>query len=83
MPLAEAQSHWVADLLQGRAVLPPQPEMNREIAAYRGATARRYARSARHLIQVDFLPYLSEIRAERQAGARRGRAGRKLARSPS
>ena len=87
MPLAEAQSHWVADLLQGRAVLPPQPEMNREIAAYRGATARRYARSARHLIQVDFLPYLREIRAERQAGARRGRAGREradreLARSP-
>ena len=79
MPLAEAQSHWVADLLQGRAVLPPQPEMNREIAAYRGATARRYARSARHLIQVDFLPYLREIRAERQAGARRGRAGRERA----
>jgi cation diffusion facilitator CzcD-associated flavoprotein CzcO len=73
MPLAEAQSHWVADLIQGRAALPPQPEMDREIARYRAATARRYDGSARHLIQVDFLPYLREIRNERQAGARRCR----------
>jgi len=74
MPLAEAQSHWVADLLQGRAALPPQPAMNREIARYRAVTARRYAHSTRHLIQVDFLAYLREIRRERRAGARRGRA---------
>src|SRR5262249_57863885 len=65
MPLAEAQSHWVADLLQGRAALPPQPAMNREIARYRAVTARRYAHSTRHLIQVDFLAYLREIRRER------------------
>jgi len=67
MPLAEAQSHWVADLLEGRAALPPRPEMYREIARYRAATASRYAGSARHLIQVDFLAYLREIRKERQA----------------
>jgi Flavin-binding monooxygenase-like len=74
MPLAEAQSHWVADLLQGRAALPPQPAMNREIARFRAVTAKRYAHSARHLIQVDFLAYLREIQRERRAGARRGRA---------
>ena len=74
MPLAEAQSHWVADLLQGRAALPPVPAMNREIARYRAVTAKRYAHSTRHLIQVDFLAYLREIRRERRAGARRGRA---------
>ncbi len=79
MPVAEIQSQWVADLLEGRAVLPPEPEMNREISAYRAATARRYARSGRYAIHVDFLPYLREIRKERAAGARRGRARRALA----
>jgi dimethylaniline monooxygenase (N-oxide forming) len=79
MPVAEAQSQWVADLLEGRAVLPPEPEMNREIASYRAATARRYARPGRHAIQVDFLPYLREIRKERAAGAARGTARRTLA----
>jgi len=73
MPVAEIQSHWVADLLQGRATLPPEPEMNREIANYRIATANRYAR---HGIQVDFLPYLTEILKERVAGARRHQAHR-------
>jgi cation diffusion facilitator CzcD-associated flavoprotein CzcO len=74
MPLAEIQSQWVADLLDGRAALPPQAVMEREIARYRAATASRYAHSARHLIQVDFLAYLREIRRERRAGARRGGA---------
>jgi len=74
MPLAEIQSHWVADLLEDRAALPPQPVMEREIARYRAATASRYAHSTRHLIQVDFLAYLREIRRERRAGARRSGA---------
>lgn len=71
MPIAESQSHWAADLLQGRAVLPPEPEMSREIARYRARTARRYVRTSRHTIQVDFLAYQREIRRERRAGARR------------
>jgi len=71
MPIAEIQSEWVADLLQGRAALPPEPQMNREIARYRAVTAKRYAHSTRDAIQVDFLAYLREIRKERQAGAKR------------
>jgi len=78
MPVAEAQSQWVADLLEGRAALPPEPEMNREITRYRTATARRYARPGSDDIHVDFLPYLREIRKERTAGARRSRARRAL-----
>jgi hypothetical protein len=75
MPVAEAQSQWVADLLGGRAVLPPEPEMDREITRYRTATARRYQRSGGQAIQVDFLPYLREISRERAAGARRRPGG--------
>ena len=75
MPIAETQSQWVADLLQRRAKLPPEQQMNREIARYTSATTKRYGRSARHTIQVDFLPYLREIRRERQMGARRSARG--------
>jgi hypothetical protein len=71
IPIAEAQSHWVADLLQGRAALPPAARMSREIAGYHAAIARRYAPSSRPPIQVDFLAYQREIRRERRAGAAR------------
>lgn len=72
MPLAEAQAEWVADLLTGQATLPPVPVMRREIARYHRRTSRRYMPSARHTIQVDFHPYLAELRRERSAGRRRG-----------
>ena len=74
MPIAEIQSERVADLLQGYTTLPPEPGMSREIAGYRMATSRRYVRSARHTIQMNFLPYLSEIRRERRVRSRRGLA---------
>ena len=71
MPIAEIQSEWVADLLQDRAILPPEQQMNREIARYTSATTKRYGRSAKYAIQVDFLSYLREIRRARKMGARR------------
>jgi len=71
MPIAEIQSEWVADLIQDRATLPPEQHMNREIARYASVTAKRYGRSARYAIQIDFLSYLREIRRERKMGARR------------
>jgi hypothetical protein len=74
MPIAEAQSHWVADLIEGRAFLPQPSEMNREIARFRAAAARRhpgFATDARDAIGVDYQPYLRQIRAERRAGAKR------------
>jgi dimethylaniline monooxygenase (N-oxide forming) len=82
MPIAEIQSQWVADLLQGRATLPQEQEMNREIARYRAATARRYIHSTRPAIQVDFLTYLREIRKERQAGARSNGVSRAIPADP-
>ena len=82
MPIAEIQSQWVADLLAGRATLPPEPEMNREIARYRTAIAKRYRRPAEQAIQVDFLAYVREIRRERRAGARRNGTSRAIPASP-
>jgi cation diffusion facilitator CzcD-associated flavoprotein CzcO len=70
MPIAEAQAHWIADLLDGTAALPDAERMRKEIADYHRAVSRRYVRSKRHTIEVDFMAYLREIQAER----RRGRA---------
>lgn len=66
MPLAEAQAEWVADLLSGRATLPPAGEMKREIAREERKMRKRFVSSKRHTVEVDFHPYLREIRRERK-----------------
>jgi thioredoxin reductase len=71
MPLAEAQAEWVADLLGGRGTLPPPAEMRAEIAEAEKKMKKRYVASKRHTIQVDFQPYLREIRRERRRAAQR------------
>ncbi|HET8657383.1 MAG TPA: NAD(P)-binding domain-containing protein [Micromonosporaceae bacterium] len=69
MPCAEAQSEWVADLLEGKVALPAEAKMRREIAARQAVQTRRYVASQRHTIQVDFARYLSELRRERRRQA--------------
>ena len=74
MPLAEAQSAWVADLVSGEGVLPSYDEMRRQIRVYDEKLKKRYVASKRHTIQVDFHPYLTELARERRAArARRER----------
>ena len=72
MPLAEAQAEWVADLLSGGGTLPPPAEMRAEISAAEERMRKRYVASKRHTIQVDFQPYLRELRRERRRAAQRG-----------
>lgn len=64
MPLAEAQSRWVAQLLSGQVSLPDRQTMEGEIASDREKMRRRYVTSDRHTIQVDFYPYLEQIQRE-------------------
>jgi dimethylaniline monooxygenase (N-oxide forming) len=71
MPLAEAQAEWVGDLLDGTGTLPPPPQMQAEISAAEKKMKKRYIASKRHTIQVDFQPYLREIRRERKRAAQR------------
>jgi thioredoxin reductase len=71
MPLAEAQAEWVADLLSGRGTLPSPTEMREAIAAEEARMRKRYVASKRHTIQVDFQPYLRELRRERKRAAQR------------
>ena len=65
MPLAEAQSEWVADLVTGAAPLPTYDEMRRQIRDYDERLRKRYVASKRHTIQVDFHAYLAELVRER------------------
>jgi hypothetical protein len=71
MPLAEAQSAWVADLVSGEGVLPSYDEMRRQIRVYDEKIKKRYVASKRHTIQVDFHPYLTELARERRASRAR------------
>ncbi len=68
MPIAEAQSEWIADVLEGRAGLPDAERMRRVIVRERERMAKRYVASKRHTIQVDFEPYMRTIRRERRPG---------------
>ena len=71
MPLAEAQVEWVADLVSGRATLPAPAEMQSEIAAEEERQRKRFVASKRHTVEVDFYPYLREIRRERKRDSAR------------
>jgi dimethylaniline monooxygenase (N-oxide forming) len=66
MPIAEAQSEWIADLLTAKAALPSASEMRKEIADYDRWLKKRFVASKRHTIEVDFHPYLRDIRRERK-----------------
>jgi hypothetical protein len=74
MPIAEAQSHWVADHLKGEYALPPREEMRKDMEAERRKMFDRYLASKRHTMQVDFDDYLHALRRERRRGGDRARA---------
>ncbi|MFO0808920.1 MAG: NAD(P)-binding domain-containing protein [Gemmataceae bacterium] len=87
MPLAEEQSRWVADLLDGTCHLPSPAEMQGRIERDQAKMRKRYTASPRHTIQVDFYPYLDDLRRERRrcrqssttVGASAGQASRRRA----
>lgn len=71
MPLAEAQAQWVAKLLSGECTLPSREAMERAYQKDREAMARRYVKSPRHTLQVDFFPYLKQMEKEISQGQKR------------
>jgi cation diffusion facilitator CzcD-associated flavoprotein CzcO len=80
MPIAERQSEWIADVLEGGVELPPPAEMTRVIEREDRRMRRRYVASTRHTIQVDFHPYMRTIARERRR-RRRGLRGTVATRS--
>jgi hypothetical protein len=74
MPLAQAQSEWIADYLTGRYHLPSGAAMRKDIQAERERMSKRYVKSKRHTMQVDFEDYLADLEKERRAGGERAQA---------
>jgi dimethylaniline monooxygenase (N-oxide forming) len=72
MPLAEAQSEWIADVLEGKVELPSPERMHRVLEREDRRMRRRYVASTRHTIQVDFYPYMRTIKRERRRRRRQG-----------
>ena len=62
IPLMEMQSEWAGDLITGACVRPPEAEIDEWIAADQAAMARRYVRSSRHTMQVDFWRYAHALK---------------------
>jgi len=71
MPLSEQQAIWVADLIEGKGALPDSATMYREIEQRKQAIYQRYDRRPRHTIQVDFHPYLRDLKRARQESQQR------------
>jgi dimethylaniline monooxygenase (N-oxide forming) len=71
MPIAERQSLWVADLIEGKAALPVKAAMQAEIQRRREKIAKRYDDRLRHTIQVDYWVYMREIAKEIKEGQKR------------
>ncbi len=74
MPLAEAQSQWIAAYLRGEYHLPSVGAMEAAIRREDRRMRKRYVASQRHTIQVDFDTYRFDLRRERRRGAARAAA---------
>lgn len=70
MPLAEWQSKWIAEVIAGDVSLPSKAEMLRHIEKERRLIQKQYVNSKRHTMQVDFCPYIDEIKKEIKKGRR-------------
>src|ERR1035437_4353162 len=57
MPLAETQSEWVAEYLLGDYAMPSEEDVRADIEREREAMFKRYVKSKRHNMQVDYDEY--------------------------
>jgi cation diffusion facilitator CzcD-associated flavoprotein CzcO len=74
MPIAERQAKWIADYLRGDYALPPRAELLEDMRVERERMFKRYVRSKRHTMQIDYDQYMHELDLEERRGAERARA---------
>ncbi|XP_029818088.1 dimethylaniline monooxygenase [N-oxide-forming] 5 [Manacus vitellinus] len=61
MPISELQCRWATRVFKGLNELPPRHDMEADIKQKKEAMAKRYVKSQRHTIQVDYIPYMDEL----------------------
>ncbi|MDQ6656933.1 MAG: NAD(P)-binding domain-containing protein [Actinomycetota bacterium] len=73
MPLAQAQSEWIAEMLTGQYVSPPRETISRQLRREHQRNKSRFYASDRHTMEVDFDNYLWDLKRERRRGAVKAR----------
>jgi dimethylaniline monooxygenase (N-oxide forming) len=68
MPIVEAQARLIGDYLVGACALPSVSRMTAELERDRERLSRRFVRSERHTMEVDFDRYLRDLARERRRG---------------
>jgi dimethylaniline monooxygenase (N-oxide forming) len=71
MPIAERQGVWIADYLTGRYALPEPHEVRSDIQRERERMFRRYVKSKRHTMQVDYDDFMLDLEREMRRGRER------------
>ncbi|KFW76863.1 Dimethylaniline monooxygenase [N-oxide-forming] 5, partial [Phalacrocorax carbo] len=61
MPISELQCRWATRVFKGLLDLPPSANMLADIMQTKEEMAKRYVKSQRHTIQVDYIPYMDEL----------------------
>ncbi len=69
IPLTEYQALWVADILAGERDLPDRAAMQEWIDRDQADMAKRYVRSQRHTMQVDYWRYIRTMKGARSSGS--------------
>uniref|UniRef100_F1L2K1 Flavin-containing monooxygenase n=1 Tax=Ascaris suum TaxID=6253 RepID=F1L2K1_ASCSU len=60
-PISELQSRWVAAVFSGQIKLPSKTEMLADIEYKRELRMKRYYKSTKHTLQVDYMKYMDEV----------------------
>lgn len=71
MPLAEAQSAWVADIINGECALPARQHIRSRMKHDHERNLKQFYASPRHTMEVDFDNFLWDLKQERKAGRAR------------
>jgi dimethylaniline monooxygenase (N-oxide forming) len=71
MPIAEAQSAWIAETLTGGYVPPAEAVVRRQMRAEHERDRKQFYPSPRHTLEVDFDHYLWDLARERKKGRAR------------
>ncbi|NWU97630.1 FMO5 monooxygenase, partial [Upupa epops] len=61
MPISELQCRWATHVFKGLRHLPPPSRMLEDIEEAKRKIAKRFVRSQRHTVQVDYVAYMDEL----------------------
>ncbi|XP_074653875.1 flavin-containing monooxygenase 5-like [Tubulanus polymorphus] len=61
MPGSELQCRWATHVFKGEKKLPSKTEMWNDVNQYHESMSKKYVKSPRHTIQVDWIPFLDGL----------------------